>query len=248
MSPIRWSFLALVAAVAGCSSEDEQPDPIPMSSGGPAPLNLAIAYQPEVAPAQLSPEITNRWFVSPVGARWVYEADTEDGLERIEVEVSSENRAVWGTTARVVRDTVYLDGEMIEDTFDWYAQDGGGNVWYLGEDTHEYEDGEEVCDCGAWVAGEDGALPGVVMLGAPAVGAVYRQEYYMGEAEDFAEVLSLEETVSVPAGNFTNCLKTRDRAVIDPELDEFKFYCPGVGNVLVLEEDVRVELIEYSGL
>jgi hypothetical protein len=148
----------------------------------------------------------------------------------------------------VVRDTVYLDGDMIEDTFDWYAQDGDGNVWYLGEDTREYENGVEVCDCGAWEAGVGGALPGVVMLGAPKVGAAYRQEYYEQEAEDYAEVISLDEAVSVPSDDYTGCMKTRDRSVLEPELDEFKFYCPGVGNVLVLEDDVRVELISVAGL
>jgi hypothetical protein len=241
-------LVGLALAHAACGSEEASRDPIPTSSDGPAPLDLAVAYHPEISATDLSPDITNPWFLAPVGARWQYEAETEDGLERIEIEVLAETREVWATTARVVRDTVYLDGEMIEDTHDWYAQDGAGNVWYLGEDTHEYEDGMEVCACGAWESGYDGALPGVVMLGVPKAGAAYRQEYYAGEAEDFAEVISVNETVDVAAGRFTGCLKTRDRSVLDPEIDEFKYYCPAVGNVLVEEGNVRVELVTFSGL
>jgi hypothetical protein len=235
--------LALVLLVA-CGAE-----PLPVSNGkGPAPYDPGTAYAPRVTAAELSPEITNPLFLAPVGARWVYEAQTDEGLERDEVVVQAETRQVWGATARVVRDTVYLAGEMIEDTYDWYAQDTAGNVWYLGEDTHEYENGMVTCACGAWESGVNGALPGVNMLGLPAVGDVYRQEYYAGEAEDVAQVISTSASVNVRVGSFTGCLQTRDRSAIDSSLDEMKYYCPGIGTTLVVEGDVRVELIEYSGL
>jgi hypothetical protein len=235
----------LACATAACGGEGG----IPHSNGqGPAPFDPGDTYDPDVDAADLSPEIGNSLLPWPVGATWSYQAETDEGLEVIEIAVEAETRAVWGATARVVRDTVYLDDEMIEDTWDWYAQDSIGHVWYLGEETYEYEGGVVVCMCGAWEAGVDGALPGVVMLAAPEVGDVYRQEYLVGEAEDVAEVVALDVTVTVPAGTFEGCVKTRDRSAIDPELDEYKYYCPGVGNVLTEEDDVRVELIEYSGL
>jgi hypothetical protein len=240
--------LTLVLGAFGCSSEDPAPDPGGSGSDNPAPLDPDGDYEPDIVVGDLSANIDNPLFPAPVGATWVYEAHTEDGVERIEITVEAETKDVFGTTARVVRDTGYLDDEMVEDTWDWYAQDGSGHVWYLGEDTKEYENGEVVCSCGAWEAGVDGALPGVVMLGSPKVGDVYRQEFLAGEAEDFAEVVSVDETVTVPAGTFEGCLKTRDQSTLDPELDELKYYCPGVGNVLVEEGDVRVELLEYSGL
>src|SRR5688572_14677318 len=153
----------------------ESVEPLPTSNGrGPAPFDPGEMYAPDVVAAQLSPEITNALFPAPVGARWIYEAETDEGLERIEVTVPGDTRGVWGATARVVRDTVYRDGEMIEDTWDWYGQDDDGHVWYLGEDTFEYENGMVVCSCGAWESGVDGALPGVNMLAQPAVGDVYR--------------------------------------------------------------------------
>lgn len=236
-----------MAALVGCGDSDV--DPLPVSGGrGVAPFDPGTPFAPLVQPANLSPAVDNPLFPAPVGARWVLEADTPDGRERIEIVVEAEGRTVWGAQARVVRDTVTIDGQLAEDTWDWYAQDAAGNVWYLGEDTREYENGVVTCNCGAWEAGVNGALPGVVMLGDPTIGDVYRQEFLAGEAEDVAEVISVTESVTVAAGTFEGCLKTRDRSAIDPELDEYKYYCPGVGNVLVEEGDVRVELVEYSGL
>lgn len=249
MNRIRAVALLFFVIPNGCGSDESDPvDPLPTSAEGPAPFMPSEPYEPDIAVAALSADITNPLMPFPVGARWLYEADTDEGVERIEILVEEATREVWGATARVVRDTVTVEGELTEDTWDWYAQDSDGHVWYLGEDTQEYEDGQVVCECGAWESGVGGALPGVVMLAAPEVGDVYRQEYLAGEAEDVAEVVAVDETVTVAAGTFTGCLRTRDRSAIDPELDEYKVYCPGVGNVLVLEGDVRVELIESSGL
>jgi hypothetical protein len=237
---------AAIAPLVACGTSD---DAIPHSNGrGPAPFDPGMTYTPRVSPDELATGIVHPLFPAPIGARWVYEASTDEGLERDEVSVELGTQSVWGANARIVRDTVYLNGALKEDTRDWYAQDTAGNIWYLGEDTHEYENGEVKCACGAWESGVGGALPGVIMLGQPAIGDVYRQEYLAGEAEDVAEVIRLDVTVDVRAGTFTNCVQTRDRSAIDPELDEMKFYCPGIGNVLVLEGDTRVELVEYAGL
>jgi hypothetical protein len=234
MRPLALSLVIL----AGCSNKST-------SNGLPAPFEPEQPYAPDVSADELSMNVTHPLFPLPVGARWVYEAQTDEGVERIEVTVMTETRAVYGADARIVRDTSFLDGVMAEDTRDWFAQDADGHVWYLGEDTAEYEDGVAVSTAGSWEAGMGGAL---TMPGEPKVGDIYRQEYLQGEAEDYAEVVSTSETVTVPAGSFSGCVKTRDRSAIEPGLDEFKYYCPSVGNVLVEEGDVRVELIEYSGL
>jgi hypothetical protein len=239
----------IACGVAACSSsaEDEENEPNE-DSNLPAAYDPSQPYVIDVDAADMTPTIQNQLFPAPVGAKWVYEAVKTDGLERIEVTVEAGTKDVWGTQARIVRDTVTENGELIEDTWDWYAQDDNGNVWYLGEDTTEYEAGVEVCNCGAWEAGVNEAIPGVIMLAEPKVGHVYRQEYLAGEAEDIAEIVSLNETVTVPAGTFQNCLKTRDRSAIDKSIDAYKYYCPGVGLTLEEEEGERVELIEYSGL
>ena len=85
-----------------------------------------------------------------------------------------------------MRDIASDRGELIEDTRDWYAQDVCGNIWYLGESTKEYEDGQVVSSEGSWQAGVDGAEAGVALPGAPVDDLTYRQEYLAGEAEDAA--------------------------------------------------------------
>jgi hypothetical protein len=188
-------------------------------------------YAPKIDPAEFSTTIDNPYFPLTPGARWVYESETSEGLERIVVEVTDDTRDVMGVRTAVVRDTVTLDGVVIEDTFDWYAQDAEGNVWYFGEDTREFENGVAVNTKGAWEAGIDGAQPGIVMKADPEVGDRYRQEYYKGEAEDEAKVLALDASVDVPFGVFGDVLKTRDFTLLEPTVVEQKFYANGIGVV-----------------
>jgi len=230
-----------LAVLTGCGSDGGG---LPVSHGkGPAPYDPGVAYAPVVTPAQLTATVSNRLFPVPVGARWVYEG----GGERIEVTVNASAKQIWGAPVVEVHDQAIVAGAVAEDTLDWYAQDGAGNVWYMGEDTRTLQNGQVTSTAGSWTAGVQGALPGVIMLASPQPGDVYRQEYLVGEAEDLGEVVSLGKSVTVRAGTFTNCVVTRDLSVIEP-VSELKTYCPGVGLVLVEEEDARIELIEYSGL
>jgi hypothetical protein len=210
----------------------------------------AAAYAPEIDPAEFTTDIDNPYMPLRPGTRWVYEGEGDDGeSERIEVEVTDDTRQVMGVTVAVVHDTEFVEGEMVEDTYDWFAQDAEGNVWYFGEETAEYEDGEVVSTAGAWEAGVDGAQPGIVMRAAPRVGDTYRQEFYAGEAEDMGEVIELDRTVTVPFGSFDGVLVTRDWTPLEPDVEENKFYAPGVG--MVAEETVeggssRAELVEMT--
>jgi len=241
-------LLASVLLQAGCkSSGNKEKFPLPENFDKDAP------YTVNITGADLSITIDNTFFPAPVGASWVYESMTDEGTEHIDVAVLDASdpkgtKDVMGADARVIRDTVRLNGAVIEDTWDWYGQDADGNVWYIGEDTAEYENGVFVCNCGAWEWGVDGALPGFIMLADPQVGDAYRQEYLAGEAEDVAEVVALNATATVAAGMFTGCVKTREVSVVDRSYEEFKYYCPGIGLVLEEAEDERVELISYTGL
>jgi hypothetical protein len=148
------------------------------------------------------------------------------------VTVTDRTREVMGVTTTVVRDQVFVAGELAEDTFDWFAQDRHGNVWYFGEETAEYEDGKVVSREGSWEAGVDGAQPGIVMPGDPRMGETYRQEYYAGEAEDMGKVVRLGESVVVRYGSFDEVLLTEDWTPLEPKLLENKYYARGVGVVL----------------
>ncbi|TFV86626.1 hypothetical protein [Blastococcus sp. CT_GayMR16] len=205
----------------------------------------------ELDPADFSVDITNPFWPMDVGDRWVFEeTDGTGSVQRVEVTVLDETYTVSaGIEARVVHDLVTEDGTPVEDTLDWYAQDRDGNVWYLGEQTAEYENGQVVSTEGSWEAGVDGAQPGIAVPGNPEPGLGYRQEYLAGEAEDEAVVLSVSEQVESPTGRYTGALLTRDVNPLHPELAELKFYAPGVGPVLVLQTsggDAREALVETT--
>ena len=167
------------------------------------------------------------------GTRRVFrETDAEGAVRRVVVTVTSDTKTIMGIEARVVHDVVTEDGQVIEDTYDWYAQDSEGNLWYLGEDTKEYENGKVSSTEGSWEAGVDGAQPGIIIPAHPQPGMTYREEYYAGQAEDAAEILSLTAQADVPYGSFDNVLQTRNFTPLEPDLVEEKFYASGVGPVL----------------
>lgn len=205
-----------------------------------------VIYKPIIDPANFVQGVDNPFFPLTPGTTMIYEADTEDGKEVINVAVTNDTKVIMGITCVIVRDTVTIDDELFEDTYDWYAQDKDGNVWYMGEDSTEYEDGE-ADKAGSWEAGVDGAKPGIIMMAKPLAGFRYRQEYYKGEAEDMGEVLSLNESITVPHGSYENLVMIRDINPYEPDVEEHKYYAEGIGVVAELTVrggDERVELIE----
>ena len=243
------SAAALLVLLSACGGDEK-------SSVAPAAGNgLPQGSEPvELDPASFTADIDNRYWPMEPGTRWTYREVDEEGKEVIVVvTVSNETKEIAnGITARVVRDSVTEDGELIEDTFDWYAQDADGNVWYLGEDTAEFEDGKVKTTAGSWEAGVDGALPGIMVPATPADDMTYRQEYYAGEAEDNGEVLAVGEQLEVPAGHYADALVTKDTTALKPDVVEYKVYAPDVGPVLALgisggsgrEELVKMEKVD----
>ena len=187
-------------------------------------------------PADFTTNIDNRYWPMAPGTRWTYRETDQEGadLQVVVTATDQTKKMANGITARVVRDTVAEDGKLVEDTFDWYAQDKRGNIWYLGENTAEFENGKIKTRSGSFEAGVDGALPGIIMPGDPRPGMQYRQEYYRGEAEDNGGVLSTDEIAQVPYGRFGDALLTKDTIAIEPNVLEYKLYAPDVGPVLTL--------------
>jgi hypothetical protein len=184
--------------------------------------------------------IDNPYFPLAPGSRWVYRETATDGSrQRVVVKVTHRTKLIAnGVRARIVRDTVRERGQVIEDTFDWYAQDARGNVWYLGEDTKEYENGKVVSTTGSWEAGVNGARGGLIMPAHPRPGMRYRQEYLAGEAEDKARVISV----------FEDSVLTRDWTPLEPKRFEYKLYARGVGTVLAVTvpSGDREELLSFT--
>jgi hypothetical protein len=230
----------LAALLTGCISAPASHRSLPKSDD---PVSLA--------PDEFTTEIDNIFWPMEPGTRWIYRELDPDGSElTVDVTVTTATKKIAnGIDARVVRDTVSRDGEVVEDTFDWYAQDAAGAIWYLGEDTAEFENGEIVSREGSFEAGVDGALPGIALPARPRPGMSYRQEYLAGEAEDNGAVLSVHELVEVPYGRFDGAVLTRDTNALEPDAAELKFYAPGVGPVLTLDisgGDGREELVSVT--
>jgi len=239
------TLTAIVAAFAvafvACGGDDEATD-TPAASGSPAANGID--------PADFSATIDNPLFPMSTLTSQVYEGeetdpDTAETIEvRVEITVLPDDKTVASVKVLVVRDDAYEDGELVESTLDYFAQHTDGSVYYFGEDVNNYEDGELKDHDGSWLAGDGNALPGVIMPPAPAVGDVFQQEKAPGIAEDEMTVLSVTESVTVPAGSFTDCVKTEDVNPLDANGHiEFKFYCPDVGFVREEFEEGSLELV-----
>ncbi len=171
----------------------------------------------------------NSFFPLVPNTRWVYTQETPEGVETDTVLVTTDTKLIVGVTTTVVRDRVFLNGVLAEDTFDWYASDEDGNVWYFGEATQEFPSGSTL---GSWEAGKDNAQPGIIMLAHPMVGDVYQQENSPGVVADMARVKDLDATAVTPYGTLTGCLKTQEWTPLESGSRAFKYYAPGIGNVM----------------
>jgi hypothetical protein len=208
------------------------------------------AYAPVIHATDFptSTAITNPFLPLVPGTTFHYRASTAAGVELNDVEVTSATRRILGVDCVVVHDVVALNGEISEDTLDWFTQDAAGNVWYFGEESKQYAQGVLIGIEGSWMAGVDGAFPGIVMEAQPSPGDFYRQEYKVGEAEDVARVVATGQSVSVPYGSFGNALETEEFSGMEPGSVEHKFYVPGLGFVLSVDAETgeREELVSVT--
>jgi hypothetical protein len=154
------------------------------------------------------------------------------------------------TTTR--RDRAFVDNVLVEDTFDFYAQDTVGNVWYFGEDVtnYRYDDADNLIgtdSASAWRAGVNGALPGFIMPADLTLGFNYFQESAPADdAFDEGTTFSIEQFISIGLGDYSNVLKVLETSELIPDLREFKYYAPGQGLILV-EEGLSADLTNPTG-
>jgi hypothetical protein len=239
---VRFAWLCLV--LGGCG-DDKKDECTPLD-----PIEVDPTWAPNIDPANFVAAVDHPFFPLVQGTTFVFEGSEDGEAIHDEFRVTTDTKVVMGVTCVVVNDHEEVDGVLSEDTFDWFAQDMDGNVWYMGEDSTQYEDGEVAGHEGSWEGGVDGAYPGITMPATNAVGDAYRQEYYPGEAEDLAEVTSTTETVDVPYGlEYTNVLVTREWSPLDACVDENKFYAEGVGMIkakAITGSDEIQELIEIQ--
>jgi hypothetical protein len=198
----------------------------------------------------------NPFFSLHPGSRLVLEGEEEDDGKIVNVEavitvLHQKKRITFesarGETirlkARVVEERESEEGELVEVSRNWFARCvETSDIYYFGEDVDDYEDGGIVSHEGAWIAGENGALPGILMPGTFLLGAKYYQEIAPGVAMDRGRNVDMGLEVSTPAGTFSDCVAVIDSSFLDPEAEDLKIYCPGVG--IVVDEDLT--LTEYG--
>jgi hypothetical protein len=204
---------ALSLAAAGYAAQAEA------GSGG----GVCANYDPHIPPAShFSKVIDNPYLPLPVGRTFVYRG-VENGKKELDrAHVTSRTNVIAGITATVVSDNVYEPApRLLEKTFDYYAQDDKGNVWYLGEDTREFLRGGKVDTSGSWLTGRNGGKPGLIMEADPRVPDSYRQECLSGEAEDLAWVVD----------RGARDVRTLEFSALEPKVVERKVYRTGVGIV-----------------
>jgi hypothetical protein len=244
-------LIAVAAVLAACGSGDGGTSANPGGSSQSESLATTDAAQPSTGgqithragdgerlpetpmpspdPADFVAGIDNPYLPYHPGSTWTYLSVSPDEKTRIVTTVPLRTRVVQGVTCVVVHDVEStLDGEVLENTYDWYAQDSVGNVWYFGEDTTAYEDGKASKE-GSWEAGVDGAQAGVIMLADPRPGDRYQQEYYEGEAEDHGEVLAVDARYGPVPAEYGDLIVTADTTPLEPKLLERKYYARGIG-------------------
>jgi hypothetical protein len=215
-------------------------------------------YEPSFDPADFDtdfahPTHPNPYFPLAIGNQWTYQSGTEVDVATI----TSATKLIAGVTCIVSHDVVTTDGDVTEDTDDWFGQAKSGAVFYCGEETKQFEsfDGDNPREPelvgieGAFKAGREGAQPGILFLATPTVGALYRQEFDLGNAEDLAEVLSTTYAFgqSTDLDHFVpqalaellcsggNCVVTREFSPLEPDSVERKYYAPGIGIFLEID-------------
>jgi hypothetical protein len=227
---------ALVGACTSSGSPSRSTVTAPASASTaastPSGSHSVTGYHPVVDPANFVAVVDNPYFPLTPGTTDVFVGVRDGRGQRDQFTVTGETKVILGITCVVARDTATRigDGRLIEKTDDWFAQDKQGNVWYMGEDTKTYDaKGNVKSTEGSWEAGVGGALPGIVMPDNPEEPATYRQEYYPGQAEDMAWLVSLDQSVKVPYRSFDHVLETLEWSPLEPNVIEMKYYASGIG-------------------
>ena len=220
--PALVAAAALAAALGGCGS-----------SAGSASTSLAPWSPPAIDPANFVSRVDNPYLPLVPGTTLLYRGVMKDGTapQVDSFAVTRRRKVVMGVTCTVVRDTVTSRGRPVERTFDWFAQDRRGNVWYMGEETQELRHGRfgKMVDSGP--AGKNGAQPGLMMEAHPVKGDSYWQFHWPGHAMDTAMVLGSGGRLKLPYRSFGSTLLTQEQSPLEPGVRDRKWSVRGIGYV-----------------
>jgi hypothetical protein len=226
--------LALAVLAIGATSGVASSSAAAAASTSPSASKLAPIhgpYNPHIDPSNFVRRVDNPLLPFIPGTR-IHFKGVKEGTPQNDTEVVlHRTKRILGITTTVVRDTVTQNGKVVERTFDHYAQDKQGNVWYMGELSLERQHGRLVKASDSWQAGVKGGKPGIIMPAHPRRGDAYRQEFFPpGKALDEARVVGFRGPVTVPDGTFKRVLVTLERSPLEPQTEK-KYYAPGVGEI-----------------
>lgn len=183
------------------------------------------------------------YFILKPGSQRTLEGKEGGKTVRLVVTVLDETMIIGGIEARIVEERESEDGALVEVSRNFVAiHKTTRDVYYLGEEVDIYKHGKIVAHEGSWLHGAAGARLGLLVPAAPVIGQRYYQEVAPGVAMDRAQVVSVSERVTTPAGTFERCLKTEETTLLEPGAKEYKLYAPGIG----LAKDASLVLISYT--
>jgi hypothetical protein len=191
---------------------------------------------------QFSTTGKNMFFVLEPGFQQILRgSEGKDTVELI-ITVLNETKRIGSVETRIVEERESENGQLVEVSRNYFAYcSNTGSVFYFGEEVDIYSGGIIVNHEGAWIA-EGKNKAGIIIPGQCLIGSRYYQEIAPNVAMDRAEIISLNETFKTPAGEFTNCLKTKEGTALNPKEKEFKLYARGIG----LIKDESLVLVSYG--
>jgi len=226
--------IALAVLAIGATSGVASSSSAAAASTSPSASVLAPIhgrYNPDIDAANFVRRVDNPYFPLVPGTGFHFKGVSGTTPQADNAVVLHKTKRILGIDATVVRDEVSEHGTVIERTFDHYAQDKQGNVWYVGELALERQHGRLVKASDSWQAGVNGAKPGIIMPAHPRRGDAYRQEFSpANKALDEARVLDQRGSVTVPAGTFKRVLVTLEGSPLERQKEK-KYYVAGVGEV-----------------
>ena len=242
---MKLNRVVMPALLLACTS-------LPFSMGGQGPPDPQFTsdFALEFCD-QLKPSGGNLYFSLIPGTKLQLEGEDDGELVEVEIKVLDQTKLIECEVngqlivakTRIVREREWADGELVEVSKNYFARcKKTGDIYYFGEDVDIYEDGEVVSHDGAWLAGEDGAQPGLIMPSVFTLGARYFQELAPGVAMDRAEHVEMGLVVDTPAGTFEQCVMVVETTPLEPGSESVKIYAPGIGLIV----DSGVELVDFE--
>jgi len=232
------AFACSLALASACASSSKPSATAPTSSTTPTTsipagaIEPGASYHPTIDPTNFRAVVDNPWFPLKPGSTYIYTGVKDGKPSRDVYTVTHTTKKIDGVLCVAINDQLSEAGKLFERTTDYYTQDLQGNVWYFGEATAELDPTGKVTSTeGSWLAGNNGAQPGIFMEADPVVGHAFRQEYDAGNAEDQYAVVSRASPINVPYGTFTNALLTKETTRLEPGVLDHKYYVKGVGEV-----------------